>query len=369
MDQNKTILIIENSDVSVYNFRKELIEKIISENYNLYLASPDGSKLEDLKALGIDHLEINVDRRGTNPIKDFSLYRKLKKTIKKLNPDLVLTYTIKPNIYGSLAAKKLKIPHMATITGLGTAVEDGGLVQKVILFLYKRAFKKINNVFFQNTKNKNFFKEKKVIKDNYLLVPGSGVNLNRFKYIPYPEEKEEINVLFLGRLMANKGVDELIEAIEIIKNQNDNINFFLVGDYEEEKYDLKLKEMEEKGLLKYYGVQNDVRPYLKEAHVLINPSYHEGLSNVLLEASASGRPVLASNISGCKETFTEGITGFGFQVKSVNAIVETINKFSLVPYEEKVLMGKKAREKVENEFDRNIVVNMYLEKIKEILKE
>ena len=363
----KKIMIIINSTMGLIGLRKELLSEIINQGYKIVIVIPKEKENNELEGLKVDIRTVSLNRRGKNPFSDIKLYKNYKKIIKKERPDVILTYTIKPNIYGGIAAKKLKVPYIANITGLGTAVENGGILQKITTFLYKKAFKNINTVFFQNQTNMNFFIENKIALGKHKLIPGSGVNLKYFEYIDYPKNDKVINVLYIGRLMTDKGTTELLKAIEIIKKNNININFDLIGFAEEDNFLVRIKSMEEENLLKYHGLQKDVRPFLKKAHVLVNPTYHEGLSNVLLEASASGRPVLASKVPGCIETFDEGLTGIGFEPRSVDSLVEAINKFAEIPYEKKVEMGKNARLKVEKEYDRNIVVNASLKEIENIL--
>lgn len=318
-----------------------------------------------MEKLGCKFINTYVDRRGTNPINDFKLLLKYIRLIRKIKPDVVLTYTIKPNIYGGIACKLCSTKYLSNITGLGTSIENKGIMQKIILLLYKIGLKNSSCVFFQNNANLDFFRKKKLLKGNYQLIPGSGVNLTSYKYETYPDETQKVRLLFIGRIMKSKGIEELLKAAEIIKGKYSNVEFDIVGGIEED-YKSHIDEFENKGIVRYYGQQNDVRPFIKNSHAIILPSYHEGLANVLLESAATGRPILASNIPGCKETFDENISGFGFEPKSVESLVNAITKFISLPHIRKLEMGKAARYKVENEFDRNIVVNAYLNEINQI---
>ena len=288
------------------------------------------------------------------------------KTIKHIKPDTVLSYTIKPNIYGGIASRINKVPYLVNITGLGTSAENPGFIQKITWTLYRIGLKKANCVFFQNESNRSFFKNKNIIINKTRLIPGSGVNIDQHKFEKYPEEDGIIKFLFIGRIMKAKGVDELLDAAMIIKNKYPNVLFNLVGP-SEENYNEKLENLQKAGIIKYHGQQDDVHSFIKESHATILPSYHEGIANVLLESASAGRPVIASKIPGCQETFDEGISGLGFEVKNVNALINAIVKFIELPYKEKKKMGTAGRKKMEKEFNRQIVIDAYIEEINKLV--
>jgi galacturonosyltransferase len=255
-----------------------------------------------------------------------------------------------------MACGKLKIPYVANVTGLGV-VGDGGIMQKLMLWLYKQGLKKAKCVFFQNQANEALFREKKVVSRATELLPGSGVNVERFSFMEYPDAKTT-NIVFVGRIIKDKGVFELAQATEKLKAQEE-LCFTIVGDVE---YGAE-NPFINKPNVNCVGFHKDVKPYLEKAHAIVLPSYHEGMANVLLEAAACGRPILASNIPGCQETFDEGVTGFGFEPKSVESLCEAIEKFIALSYEQKREMGKAGRKKIEEQFNRQIVVDKYLEQI------
>lgn len=352
----KKILILVNDVSTILQFRCELVKALIDEGHEVIVSVPKSERISEIEALGAKVVETKVARHGKNPFKDLKLLRDYKKLLKEIKPDIVLTFTIKPNVYGGMACAKLKIPYVANITGLGV-VGDGGLFQKLTLWLYKKGLKKAQCVFFQNSANEQFFKQKKIVNGETILLPGSGVNINKFAFCEYPKE-QNLNLVFVGRIIKDKGVFELAEcAKRFIEEQN--LRFTIVGDVE---YGSANPFCNMKNVL-CVGFHKDVKPYLKDANAIILPSYHEGMANVLLEAASTGRPILASNIPGCKETFDEGITGFGFESKNVNSLISAVEKFVNLPYEQKVQMGKKARQKMENEFNRQIVVDKYLQQI------
>ncbi|WP_231567258.1 glycosyltransferase family 4 protein [Sporosarcina sp. ZBG7A] len=356
------ILVLANFGMGLYNFRKELLEQLIQQGNEVYLSLPNDEYIPKLEKLGCHFIDTHLERRGTNPLKDLKLLVQYIKIVKQIKPDVVLTYTIKPNIYGGLACSLKNTPYLTTITGLGTSVENKGLIQKITLKLYKLALKKATRVFFQNQTNQKFFKEHRISNGETKLVPGSGVNLEKHKYEVYPNSDEDIRFLFIGRIMKAKGIEELMKAAEIVKCKYSNVEFDIIGGIEED-YNEKISELEKQGILKYYGQQDNVNEFIKNSNATILPSYHEGLANVLLESAASGRPVLASRVPGCIETFEEGKTGIGFEAKDVDSLVNAIEKFLSLTNEERKAMSIAGRKKMESEFDRNLVINAYLQEI------
>lgn len=355
------ILILANNDIGLYKFRKELLQELTTK-YEVYISLPYGEFIPELQKLGCKYIETSIDRRGTNPLSDLKLFSKYKKILMNIKPDAVLTYTIKPNVYGGLACRIAKIPYIANITGLGTSIESGGLIQKVALFLYKIGLRKASCVFFQNEPNRNIFLEKGIADGKTKVIPGSGVNIKQYCLEDYPDETNGLNFLFIGRVMKDKGIEELLEAARRIKVKYPATKFDIIGEIEED-YTVQLKELEQQGIITYHGLQKDVKSFIKKSHATILPSYHEGTANVLLESAASGRPVLASRVTGCLETFDEGVSGYGFEVRNVDSLVETVIKFIELPYEQKKAMGLAGRRKMESEFDRSIVINAYTEEI------
>ncbi|MEH7495089.1 glycosyltransferase family 4 protein [Neobacillus niacini] len=359
------ILVLANFGMGLYNFRKELLKELIKQNKEVYISLPNDEYVPKLKNLGCKFVETNLERRGTNPLNDSKLLLHYIQMIKRIKPDVVLTYTIKPNVYGGLACRITKTAYFTNITGLGTAVENKGSIQKITLMLYKTGLKKASCLFFQNGTNLKFFSDKNIVKDKTRLVPGSGVNLEQHTFEEYPCESQNIRFLFIGRIMKSKGIEELLQAAKIVKQKYPNTKFDLIGHCEED-YQQQLNELNKSEVIIYHGQQSDVHSFIKNSHATILPSYHEGTANVLLESASSGRPVLASRVSGCKEIFDEGISGFGFEVRSVDSLVEAIIKFINLPYEQKKAMGMAGRKKMEKEYDRKIVINAYMDEIEKL---
>lgn len=352
----KKILILVNDVTTIMQFRTELVKALVAAGDEVLVSVPKSERNYEITDLGATVIETASSRHGTNPVEDFKLLLSYRKLLKEHKPDFVLTYTVKPNAYGGLACGQLGIPYAANVTGLGV-IEDEGLLQKLMLMLYKVGCRKAKCVFFQNKSNLEFFQKRNVVGDNVQLLPGSGVNIEKFSYLEYPQN-EKINIVFVGRIIKDKGVFELAEiAKQYISNSN--VQFTIVGDVE---YGSE-NPFSELPNVNCVGFHKDVRPYLKDAHAVILPSYHEGMANVLLEGASSGRPILASAIPGCQETFDEGITGFGFQAKNVDSMKCAVDKFLALSNEQKCEMGKKGREKMENQFNRNIVINKYFNMI------
>ena len=359
------VLLLANHDIVLYNFRLELIERLLQDGHEVFIVSPYGNRIEDLKNLGCQYIKVDMDRHGTNPIKDLKLLVNCKKVFKSINPDIVFTYTIKPNIYGAMACKILKIPCVVNITGLGTAIEQKGILQKVTLTLYRIALKKVQTIFFQNEENMRFFQEKKLYPEKHKLLPGSGVNLKKFIPLEYPEEKNEIRFLFIGRIMRTKGVLELLGCARSVRRKHNNVFFDVIG-WDDGGMSSEIEKASEEGVIVFFGKQNNEIPFIQNAHCIVLPSYFEGTSNVLLEAAASARPVIATDVPGCKETFEDGITGFSCKAKDVKSLETAIEKFLQLSHEEKAAMGEKGRSKMQKEYDRNIVVDRYINELNEI---
>ena len=361
----KKILFLVNHDVVIYNFRLELVERLLHEGFEVLISSPYGERIDELKNLGCHYVEANISRHGMNPITELRLLSYYENIIEKINPAIVFTYTIKPNIYGAMACKKLHIPCVANITGLGTAVEKGGISQKISVLLYKLAFTDIQRVYFQNEENHQFFIDKKIALGKDDMLPGSGVNLERFALIDYPSDNT-IEFAFIARIMKEKGIDNYLEAARKIKKKYPNTVFHVCG-FCESEYDGKLQEYVDDGSVIYHGMVSNVRKIHEKVHCIVHPTYYpEGLSNVLLEACASGRPIITTDRSGCREVIEEGKNGFIVKQQDTQDLVRVIEKFILLPHEKKVEMGLVGRKKVEEEFNRQIVVEKYMNEVNEI---
>jgi galacturonosyltransferase len=261
-----------------------------------------------------------------------------------------------------MACARLGIPYVSNITGLGTAVENGGIMQKVTLFLYKRGLKKAQKVFFQNTENRDFMINKGVVNGPYDVLPGSGVNLSQYHVLPYPTG-ETIEFLFVARVMKEKGIDQYLEAAEYIRKKYPQTRFHVCG-YCEQDYEDRLRDLDKKSVIIYHGSVRDISEMHKISSCTIHPTYYpEGMSNVLLESCACGRPIITTNRSGCREIVDDGVNGFVVKQKDSKDLICQIENFLALPWEHKRQMGLAGRAKVEKEFDRKIVVEKYIKEV------
>jgi galacturonosyltransferase len=360
----KKILILSNDDVGLYKFRKELIKEFISKGYKVIIAVPKGQYIDKLIDIGCIFENINISRRGMNPLTDFLLIIRYIKILRIHKPSILLTYTIKPNIYGGILANFLKIKYAINITGLGTAFYINGLLKRIIILFYRLSCKNAKVVFFENEQNRKIFVNHKIVNiDKTYKLNGAGVNLAEFIYEEYPKNYGEIKFLFIGRIMREKGINELMSVATKIKNKYSNVFFDLIGSYEENYYS-DLLNLQEQGILKFHGFQNDVQSFIKDSHCIILPSHHEGMANSLLEAGAMGRPLIASNINGCKEAIINNVSGFTFEVRDETDFFIKIDQFIQLNYEDKVQMGKKSREHIKKNFNKKNVVDLTIKELK-----
>lgn len=365
------ILIICNYSSGLYTFRGMLIQELIKKGHTVKAIVPE---LDDehekeaerkLEKLQCTLKRIPMERRGMNPVHDLALMKKYYKTVKKMNPDLVLTYTIKPNIYGGMVCRMLKVPYVVNITGLGTAFQGNEMLKKLVTGMYKTALKKVKIVLFENTENRDIFVNEKIIpKNKTYVLAGAGVDLEHFHYADYPEEDDVTRFLFIGRVMQEKGIDELFESMRRLNKNGYKCSLDVLGGFEE-NYSEKIKAYEKEGWLHYQGYQNDVRPFIEESHCFVLPSWHEGMANTNLENAAMGRPVITSKIHGCMEAVEDGVTGYLCEKQNVEELYLAMEKMCKLSCEERKAMGMAGRKKMESVFDKRKVVEETIEKIGE----
>ena len=354
----KKVMILANNDVGLYKFRKELIEVLLNE-YEVHIVLPDGNFVKDLVEMGCIFHPTEFRRRGMNPISDLMLMKAYKSLIRQTKPDAVLTYTIKPNIYGGIACAALKVPYLVNITGLGTAVENNGLLSVITTVLYRYALRKAAMVFFQNEANLLFMKQRKIVKDRYDLLPGSGVNLKQYQAMPYPNG-DHIDFIFVARVMKEKGIDQYLDAAEYLTKKYPYTRFHICGNCDGD-YEELLCEKNRAGIVTYHGAIKDMLPIYEMCSCTIHPTYYpEGMSNVLLESCASARPIITTDRPGCKEIIDNGVNGFICQAQNSQDLIEKIERFLEMTHAEREEMGNNARKKVEREFNREIVIKKYM---------
>lgn len=357
----KKVLILVNHAITIYFFRMELIKRLVSEGYEVYISAPYSELIDEIIKEDCKFCDIQLERHGTNPVKDYKLILEYRKLIKRISPDIILTYTVKPNVYGGIAASQLKVPFVSNITGLGSAVKGNKLLCDLVMLLYKIAFRKVQTVFFQNEDNMKFFEKRKIAIGKHKLLPGSGVNLQHFAQQDYPGD-ETTKFVFVSRVMREKGVEEYLQAAIALKKKYPKMQFHICG-FCEEAYENTLNDLQAQGIIEYHGMVRDIRTVLKDMHCCVLPSYHEGMSNVLLEAAAVGRPAIATDIPGCREIIKDDSTGFLVNVQDKEDLICKMEQFISLPYEQKQEMGKKARQHVEAVFDRRKVVDAYMKEI------
>lgn len=359
------ILILGNSFLVVFGFRGELISRLVQDGHEVVVSFPNGVFGEGETAsreYGCRFIETKIERRKTNPISDMSLIRRYIGMIKKERPDVVLAYTVKCDTYGGIACRITKTPFVANITGLGKGLAEGGKLQKITVFLYKLALKKSSMVFFQNESDHQFFISHKIKFRKSALLPGSGVNLQRFIPLEYPM-KDPVIFTYVARVMKAKGIQEFLDAAHTLKGKAE---FHICG-FCEEDYKSILEREQREGFVIYHGLVNNIQDYEKASHCIVLPSFHpEGISNVLLEAASCARPIITTNRPGCRETVDDGETGFIIRERDSQDLVEKMQKFLDLTYAERKRMGLQGRMKMEREFDRQIVVDAYLDVINQM---
>ncbi|MCF6339836.1 MAG: glycosyltransferase family 4 protein [Sulfurimonas sp.] len=369
----KTIVIVLNNSWYAYNFRFNLARSLKVNGYKVVFIAPYDEKYSELIKHEFDVFDINIDAKGINPLSDLRTLISLYKLYKIIKPDIVLNFTIKPNIYSSIISGLLGIKSISNITGLGTLFIKQSFITKVAKFLYKIALGFNSKVFFQNKDDKNLFiKNKLVLKEKTDLLPGSGVDLNKFIPVGKNENDKKFKFLLIARLLKDKGILEFIEAIKIIKKKSKNIEFQILGAVRVEnktaitKYELQT--WIEEGLVKYLGTTDNVQAIIANSDCVVLPSYREGTPRSLLEACAMKKPIIATNVVGCKEVVVDGVNGYLCKVKNVNDLANKMKMMIDLSDDERITMGKAGRKKIVKEFDEKIVIDKYLESIKEILK-
>ena len=356
-------LVITNHSYMLWQFRRELLLELQKKS-EVVISMPFLGHEDDFKALGFKCIDTKLDRRGINPFVDLKLYRFYKKLLKEEKPDKVITYSIKPNIYAGFLCRKKKIPYYVNVQGLGTAFQSQPMAS-VATIMYKTALKKAKAVFFENQFNADEFVNRGIIKrEKEVVLNGAGINLDLYKYQPYPLEDNGVHILYIGRIMKEKGIDETFEAMRIVKEKyKDKVIFDVVGFFEDE-YKETVEKLAKDNVIIFHGFQSDPKPYYGAAHCVVLASYHEGMSNVLLEGAATGRAVITTDIPGCREAVEEGVNGYLCKKQDVGTLVSCMEKFLDKSTAEREQMGIVGRRKMENEFDKNIVVGNTIKEIK-----
>ncbi len=359
------ILVLSNLTSYTFNFRYEILQKMMEDGHDVAIAchNDDMGKQKALEELGCRMIEVPFNGKGTNPKEELKLLLTYRKLLKNEHPDIMFSFTIKMNLYGGLAAKRCGIPYVPMITGLGE-LEKTGKLRSILMFLHKRVMPHAKAVVFQNQANMDFFKENGIACHKAVLVPGSGINLNKFAYCEYPSENDGIRFAFIGRLTIAKGILEFLEMAELEKKLHPNLSFAVAGLCDDEFKD-RVNDLQQRGVIEYLGQISDTRDLLKRSHCLVLPTFHpEGLSNVLLEASATGRPAICTSRPGCREVVQDNVNGLYCNAKDTGNLISKVDEFCALGEQRHREMGLAGRKIVEERFDRRIVVNTYMELLK-----
>lgn len=364
---NKTIAIVLNTSWNIYNFRLGLLLALQEQGYKIIAIAPRDDYSPKLEALDFEYHDITINNKGTNPLEELKLIYAFVKLYKKIKPDILLHYTIKPNIYGTIAAGILGIPVISNISGLGTVFLNDGLSSKIAKMLYKIALLIPKKVFFQNNDDRELFIETGLVKQHKIdLLPGSGIDTAKF--VPLMSTTGNMmQFLFIARLVRDKGIIEYVEAARTLKEKYPDIEFTILGSFYPGNptaiSENDMQEWEQNGIVRYLGTSDDVQSVIAHATCVVLPSYREGLSRVLLEAASMAKPIVTTNVPGCKEVVEDGINGFLCQVRDSDDLARAMEKIILLSDTKREEMGKRGREKVIAEFDEKIVIQKYLDAI------
>ncbi len=364
------IAFVTNTCWNIYNFREGLAKHFIQRGDEVIALAPTDQYTQSIKEWGLQHFHTPLDQTGTNPIKDLAYLNHLRRILKKEQPDVALSFTIKCNIYSSLLWRTTGVPTICNVSGLGTVFLVRGWLGKMAMALYKLAFRYSQHVFFQNEDDKALFLDHISLNEQRIeLLPGSGIDLQKFKVVPL-ELGNETRFLMIARLIEEKGVREFVEAAVSLKG-NPKARFTLVGDLDENHARSIPKEELEgwigQDIIEYIPHTTDIKSIINKSEIVVLPSYREGTPRTLLESAAMGRPLLATNVPGCKEVVVDGFNGFLFEAKNASSLIDKIKLYMAMSNDEKQLMAKNSRKLVEDRFDENYVIQAYVEVISQIV--
>ncbi len=362
---SKRIVLSANSDWNIANFRLGLIRALRGAGYEPVVIAPqDPAADARMRELGVERFSVRIERSGANPFSDLQLFAHYRRLLKQLRPAAYLGFTIKPNIYGSLAAVSLGISAIPNVSGLGTAFIREGPLQQIVTRLYRMAFRRVPVVFFQNEEDRQLFLDRRIVRrEQARVLPGSGVDLERFG--PAPQSANPAIFLLIGRLLGDKGVREFVEAARLLGPELPNARFQLLGPIDEgNRTAISRSELDSwvtEGAIEYLGITDDVRPFIAAATAVVLPSYREGLPRSLLEAAAMARPLVATDVPGCRDVVCDGVNGFLCTLGDPASLAGAMRKLAELQPEQRLAMGEAAQRGVRQRFSEEFVVHAYLE--------
>ena len=361
---SRTVVFAANSLWYITNFRSGLIRAIRDSGYRpIVVAPPDPRNEVRLAELGIEFVPIRIDRKGLNPLAELALLWRFRRQLRRLRPFAYVGFTIKPNIYGAFAASSLAIPVIANVSGLGTAFIRPGALQRIVTGLYRVAFRRAV-VFFENADDRQLFADRKIVRaEQTRVVPGSGIDLDRFGVADLPSGG--VIFLLIARLIGDKGVREFVDAARKLRSRMPHSRFQLLGGIDEgNRTSIQKPELDawvEEGVIEYLGETDDVRPFIANASAVVLPSYREGLPRSLLEGAAMGRPLVATDVPGCRDVIDEGVNGFLCEPRDPASLANAMDSLASLPEERRASMGAASRRKVQEQFNEALVVRAYLD--------
>jgi glycosyltransferase involved in cell wall biosynthesis len=370
----RKVIIALNTAWNLFNFRAGLIRALVAEGYEVVAVAPPDEYASRLSGLGCRFVPLAMDNKGTHPGRDLLLIWRFYRLLRWERPAVFLGYTVKPNIYGSLAAHALGIPVVNNIAGLGAVFISDSWLTRFVRFLYRVALSRSAKVFFQNEADQRLFVEGRLVRQG---VPGSGVDLTRFflgaasDSLAAGGKIGKFRFLLIARMLWDKGVGEYVEAARIVKRRLSGVDFCLLGFLDvQNPAAISREQMDEwtaEGVVEYLGISDDVRLHIAAANCVVLPSYREGTSRTLLEAAAMGRPIIAADAVGCREVVDDGVNGFLCRPRDAADLARKMERMIALSPEERAEMGLRGREKMEREFDERTVIRKYLEAIADLV--
>jgi glycosyltransferase involved in cell wall biosynthesis len=364
------IAIVLNTSWNIYNFRMSFIKTLLEQGHEVHTMAPEDTYTPLIREAGCIHHRVKMDSRGANPLKDSALIFELFSIYRKVRPDVVLHYTIKPNVYGTIAAAMLGIPVINNVCGLGTVFLKDNLISAIAIFLYKISFRFAGKVFFQNSDDQKLFVDKRLINAKAVdTIPGSGIDLQRFQPVSF-RRNDKFTFLLISRLITDKGVLEFVEAVKKLKSNGLDAHFQILGAMDPlHKRGIKVDLIAEwinSGIIEYLGTTDDVREFIRNADCVVLPSYREGTPRTLLEAASSCKPIIATDVPGCNNVVEHNFNGFLCKLKDVDDLADKMRQMAALADETLITFGRNGRAKMETQYDESLVINKYLAALVEL---